>query len=198
MKAKDLAGCLAELIENHERGDNETVSGIARDNFPFQKREPTPRKPVYLRDRLRIYARDRYQCRYFGDRLLFPGVLEIIRYKFGATLFPADTKWRVANSHWIYWKLCPVVDHKQCSAMGGESVSSDSNLVTTSMFRNTQKMHWSLDDMGWRDRGEEGADTQWDGLVGWFRSHMASASNGEWEDPQIKRWCGAIQLRRGI
>lgn len=176
------------LIAEIER-DLNLAQRMAQEHFPFKVQQRAKRKPISRKDQAAIFQRDQYRCRYFGDRLLFPGVLLLLEK---LKCFPADENYRIANSHWVYWWFSPVVDHKEAVAAAEGDPNHSDNLVTTSNFRNIQKGPWTLKQMGWKDRGLPSADEAWDGMTGWFRRYMRTAPAEVWNYRNLRKWAAAI------
>ena len=189
-----MAQQLAEVLARLQAEGEEKAMALARSYFPFTSRTASRRKQMSRKMQVQIFERDRYRCRYFGDRLVFPGILLLLEKEL-QECFPAHQNFRVAESHPIYWWLSPVVDHVASIASGIENPDDVSNLVTTSAFRNTQKMHWSMEDMGWKVRDVPSNDETWDGLVAWFKDYMCSASPDTWKHRSLCAWSAAIGLK---
>jgi hypothetical protein len=186
---------LGEILFQLGEGKKERAIELGKLHFPFETKIGAARKRINYKEQVKIFGRDKYRCRYFGDRLVFPGVLLLIEKEL-KECFPVHEYYRVAQSHPIYWRLWPVVDHVESVASGVADAGDMLNLLTTSTFRNTQKMHWSIDDMGWRDQGLPSTDETWDGLMGWFRGYMKRTPSAElWGYRNLRAWCAAIDLK---
>lgn len=181
-----------ELLVEHLATNVKLAQRMAQEHFPFEGRRGVRRRRISLKKQIEIFQRDKYRCRYFGDRLVFPGVLILLEKQLGEECFPADRNYRVVNSHWIYWWLWPVVDHKEAVPAGVRNPNDPNNLVTTSTFRNIQKGPWTMDQMRWRDMGLPSADEAWDGMTGWFRRYMGTAPSEVWHHRNLRQWARAI------
>jgi hypothetical protein len=194
MTMPDPAESLLEILSRLSEGNRQGAVELGKLYFPFKSKISAGRKRISYTRQVEIFERDKYRCRYFGDRLMFPGVLLLVEKEL-AECFPVHKNYRVAESHPIYWTLWPVVDHMESVASGIKNAGDIGNLITTSTYRNTQKMHWSIKDMDWRDRGLPSADDTWDGLVGWFREYMGRTTSSElWDYRNLRAWCAAIRL----
>jgi len=90
----------------------------------------------------------------------------------------------MAESHIAYWELFPTVDHIVPLARGGPD--DEGNWATTSMFRNSAKSNWTLEELGWT-LYPPGEPRDWDGLMGWFLS-FAEINPQILQDRYINRW----------
>ncbi len=98
--------------------------------------------------------------------------------------FPAHPNWKMSASHIMFWELSPTLNHVVPVARGG--ADDESNLVTTSMLRNSAKSNWSLDELGWHLL-PPGDFTHWDGMLRWFlafiehdASHLSDSYTRSW------------------
>jgi hypothetical protein len=124
----------------------------------------TPRGTWSLGRLAALFARDGFTDRYSGTRLVFPGTLRALSVLL-AESFPYHRNWKQSETHPAFWELYPTFDHVIPVARGGSD--DESNVVTTSMVRNSAKSNWLLEELGWPlDRAPivEG----WDGLSQWF------------------------------
>jgi 5-methylcytosine-specific restriction endonuclease McrA len=110
------------------------------------------------------FRRDGFTDRYFGDRLIFPGTLMALSVLLGQS-FPYHRNWKQSETHPAFYELYPTIDHVIPLARDGKD--DESNMVTTSMLRNSAKANWLLEELGWPvDRAP--VAPSWDGLLGWF------------------------------
>ncbi len=106
--------------------------------------------------------------------------------------FPFHPNWKTDVTHPAYWELGATVDHLIPVSRGG--ADDESNWVTTSMARNSAKMNWTLEELGWvlHPPGDFG---EWDGLMHWFleytRSHPEMLANAS-----VRQWHRAAKLAR--
>ena len=118
----------------------------------------------------RVFLRDGFIDRYSGDRLIFPPVFRAISQALPKA-FPFHPNWKADQTHPGYWELGATIDHYQALAIGGKH--EESNWFTTSMARNSAKLNWSLEHLGWKFH-EPGDLKNWDGLLGWFLEYTES------------------------
>ncbi len=151
-----------------EGAADEAVS-IAKRDYPFAPESITKRQygPV---ESTRLFVRDGFADRYTGERLIFPPVLRILSGALPAQ-FPFHPNWKTEVTHPAYWEVGATVDHLVPVTRGG--ADNESNWVTTSMARNSAKMNWTLDDLGWTLH-PPGNFRDWDGLVGWFLAYIVA------------------------
>ena len=79
--------------------------------------------------------------------------------------FPYHPNWKTDVTHPAYWEVGATIDHLVPVTRGGPD--DESNWVTTSMARNSAKMNWTLDELGWQLHAP-GNFAEWDGLMRWF------------------------------
>jgi hypothetical protein len=100
---------------------------------------------------------------------VFPPVLRVL-----STVLPADfpyhPNWKTDLTHPAYWEVGATIDHVRPVSRGG--ADDESNWVTTSMARNSAKMNWTLEELGWT-LVPSGDFRAWDGLLHWFLSFAA-------------------------
>ncbi|MBN8671468.1 MAG: HNH endonuclease [Chitinophagales bacterium] len=109
----------------------------------------------------KVFLRDGFIDRYSGEKLLFPGIFRILQLELPND-FPAQSNWKMKETHMVYWELFPTIDHVIPIARGGKD--TEDNWVTTSMKRNSAKANWLLDEIGWT-LNNPGDLKEWDGLV---------------------------------
>jgi hypothetical protein len=86
-----------------------------------------------------VFLRDGFIDRYAGDKLLFPGIFRILKLELPHA-FPYYLKWKMNETHIVYWELFPTIDHIFPIARGGQDLS---------MLRNSAISNWTLEEMGW-------------------------------------------------
>jgi len=132
---------------------------------------------------VRVFERDRYTDRYFGSRLVFPGTLRALSILL-TDAFPYHPNWKQSETHPAVWDLYPTIDHIVPVARGG--ADEESNVVTTSMLRNSAKGNWLLEELRWPlERAPVVAG--WDGLVGWFKTAHSCYSLLR-QDAMVQQW----------
>ena len=57
-----------------------------------------------------VFVRDGFIDRYSGAHLLFPGTIRLVS-RLLPSEFPFHSKWKMSETHMIYWELSPTIDH---------------------------------------------------------------------------------------
>ncbi len=135
-------------------------------------------KPVRLdraihqsnKESTRVFVRDGFLDRYTGERLIFPPVLRVLSIVL-PDKFPYHPNWKTVVTHPAFWKVGATIDHVVPVTRGG--ADDESNWVTTSMARNSAKMNWTLEELGWTLH-PPGNFGEWDGLLHWFLEYTAT------------------------
>ncbi len=128
---------------------------------------------------LRIWRRDRFQDRYSGERLVFPGTLILLAVILPDVIpYPDPPRPKRERTHQMLFELFAVADHviplsrpEQLRAAGLADPNDDANLVTTSAANHTAKGIALPAEIGWTCHGIPEAST-WDGLSGWFLEYL--------------------------
>ncbi len=143
-------------------GRTDSAVSILERDYPFAPELVIKRRFRSL-DYTRVFIRDGFVDRYTGERLVFPPVLRILSHALPER-FPYHPNWKTQVTHPAYWELGATIDHRVPVTRGG--VDEPSNWLTTSMARNSAKMNWTVEEVGWRvwPAGDFG---QWDGLIRW-------------------------------
>lgn len=152
----DAAGMIAHKKMNE-------AAQIVREGLAFVPVAKELRK-YNLEQQMEQFFRDGFIDRYFGTRLVNPGMLRVL----SETLpneFPFHPNWKTNECHDAYWELQPTIDHVIPIAQGGADDSS--NWATTSMRGNQAKSRFKLDQLHWT-LYPEGAIEDWDGLSSLF------------------------------
>lgn len=116
----------------------------------------------------KIFIRDGFIDRYSGKRLVFPPILRLLS-KLMPEVFPFQKNWKMTECHIAYWQLFPTVDHIVPVSRGGKN--EDGNTVTTSMLKNSAKLNWLLEELGW-ELYPPGELKEWDGLIHLFIEYV--------------------------
>jgi len=126
---------------------------------------PQTTRSTWSRVRLtRLFVRDGFTDRYFGELLVFPGALRALTLLLPEQI-PYHRNWKQSETHPAYWEVYPTLDHVIPVARGG--ANDESNAITTSMVRNAAKSNWQIEELGWPAvRAPVASD--WDGLLPWF------------------------------
>jgi hypothetical protein len=161
---------------------DQAISLLKRD-YPFAPDLVTKRQYGPF-ESTRVFVRDGFTDRYTGGRLIFPPVLRLISVELPLE-FPSHPNWKTDVTHPAFWEIGATVDHLVPVTRGG--ADDDSNWVTTSMARNSAKMNWTLDELGW-SLHPPGDFKEWDGLIHWFLEYtnehpalIAKASMRQWQ-----------------
>lgn len=163
-------------------GNPGSAARVLRWDYPFAPEEVTTRRygPV---EATGVFVRDGFIDRYTGARLIFPPVLRIVSAILPSE-FPFHPNWKTTATHPAFWEVGATVDHLVPVTRGG--ADNESNWVTTSMARNSAKMNWTLDELGWTLH-PLGDLREWDGMVRWFLEYtevypetLSSSSIRQW------------------
>ena len=163
---------LGEVCEHLLAGDMRSAADVANTRYPFVPIVPASRGYGEARC-VAIFRRDGFTDRYSGEPLVFPGTLRLLSLLLPVQ-FPFQKNWRTAETHVMFWELFPTLDHVVPVCRGG--TDDDTNLVTTSMLRNSAKANWLLEELGW-ELAAQRQMSNWDGLVGWFMRFLAKDSS---------------------
>lgn len=169
-------------------GADEAAASLLRRDYPFAPESITKRRYGAI-DATRIFVRDGFLDRYTGERLVFPPVLRVISSALPAE-FPFHPNWKTDVTHPAYWEIGATIDHLVPVSRGGADDAS--NWVTTSMARNSAKMNWTLDELGWSLR-PAGDFREWDGLIRWFLEYT-STHREIIGNASVRQWRRAAEL----
>lgn len=183
----DRSTIITRVCEFIETDNLSMAAALINRDYPFEPVATVERK-YGVSQATRVFVRDGFIDRYAGTRLIFPGVLRICSLAM-PDAFPFHPNWRMRDTHEAFWELSPTIDHVIPIARGG--ADNESNWVTTSMRRNSAKSNWTLEQLGWQlhPSGDIG---DWDGLLGWFRTHVASHPL-LLQNPSIRQWNNAVR-----
>lgn len=148
----------------------------------FQPEPIVPRRYGPL-ESTAVFVRDGFIDRYSGNRLVFPPVLRVISMMLPDE-FPFHPNWKTDVTHRASWEVGATIDHLVPVTRGG--AGNESNWLTTSMARNSAKMNWTIDELGW-PLHPAGNFNQWDGLLRWFVEYSA-AHPSVTANPSIRQW----------
>lgn len=202
-----VASICASLLDN----DLEGARNLARERLPFipipkkaksstiekkeknNKQGKVTRKGIKEINKLLVWQRDGYRCRYTGKRLVFPQTLELL-----SLILPQELPYdnpphgKYDRTHILMWELFPVIDHVVPVRSHSDPVVANNvdNLVTASAMVNSEKSDIYLDDLGWKLHPPEPL-ADWDGLTTWYVTYLEQ--NKHWLDhPTSKE-----RLKRG-
>ena len=164
----EKSASIASICQAVGEGDLDAAMAIATLKYPFAPKAIEKRQYGPL-ESTQVFVRDGFLDRYTGEQLVFPPVLRILSCVLPAHL-PYHPNWKTDVTHPAYWEISATVDHLVPIARGG--ADDESNWVTTSMARNSAKLHWTLDDLGWQLQ-PPGRMDDWDGLITWFLTFTA-------------------------
>jgi hypothetical protein len=185
----DKARVIKSVCDALSSDDLLAAADIARHQYPLLNQPPAARN--YSEGQaLVIFLRDGFVDRYSGNRLVFPAVLRILSVLLPDE-FPFHRNWKMIETHPAYWELFPTLDHVVPIARGGQD--NETNLVSTSMLRNSAKANWTLEELGW-SLHPPGSLSEWDGLLAWFLG-FAEADKRVLKDKYISRWRRAALSR---
>ena len=186
-RAMDASLVLKAVCRDLLEGSNDTAADLLRREYPFAP-EPTGKRNYGPRTATRIFIRDGFIDRYTGRRLIFPPVLRVISMALPVD-FPYHKNWKSSATHRAYYELAATIDHLVPASRGG--TDEDGNLRTTSMARNSAKLNWSLEQLGWTEY-PPGDLREWDGLarriLDYTKVHPEPLQNGS-----IRTWCNAAR-----
>ena len=187
----DKSDTLTSVCDALAVGALDVAASTLKHGYPFVATAITSRRygPI---ESTRVFVRDGFVDRYGGGRLVFPPVLRVLSTVLPVE-FPYHANWKTNTTHPAYWELCATVDHVVPVSRGGGD--DDSNWVTTSMVRNSAKLNYSLEELGWtlKPRGDLRA---WDGLLGWFLRYVAAhgeLSRAAWLKPWHRAAASAVR-----
>src|SRR5580704_11387234 len=142
MERADLLASVCALLE---AGDVAAARTALLDRYPCPA--PATRRNAWSSTRLMaVFVRDGFTDRYFGTKLVFPGTLRALSLLV-SDAFPYHRNWKQSETHPAFWELYPTIDHIVPVARGG--ADDESNVVTTSMLRNSAKSNWLREEVGW-------------------------------------------------
>lgn len=121
---------------------------------------PAIKRRTVEREKIAVFARDRWTCRFCGSRTIDLRVLKLVSRAF-PTEFPYHSHWKFGHSHLIYWTHSTSLEHVVPIARGG--LDESSNFVTTCYACNDARGHYLLDELGWALR--EPTSSTWLGLT---------------------------------
>jgi hypothetical protein len=178
----DIVSAACALLS---KGDAKGAAVLLAGGHPSERVEVTPRAHTAT-EALRVFQRDGFIDRYSGNRLMFPGVLQVLSVHLPVAL--PQPNWRGSETHFAYWELFPTINHVLPVTRGG--VDAPDNWVTTSMLRHSAKAGWTLEELGWRLQAP-GDMAEWDGLQSWFMSHL-DRSPKLMESRALRGWYQAV------
>jgi 5-methylcytosine-specific restriction endonuclease McrA len=155
---------LARVVQARLRQDTATAAAeIAAIAFTLPER--TPERWPAMSVIAAVYARDRYHCRYCGERVILTAVLRLVARLY-PDQFPYHRNWKADATHPAFIARSATLDHVHPIALGGDPLAVD-NLVTACWGCNRRKGDLDLDQLGWQLLPPP--HTTWAGLTDLFR-----------------------------
>src|SRR5438270_6311700 len=113
----DRAGVLASVCDLVAHGCHEAAAARLERDYP--RSAPSTVRRSWTAPRLvRVFVRDGFTDRYFGQRLVFPGTLRALSVLFVES-FPYHRNWKQSATHPAFYELYPTIDHVIPVARGG-------------------------------------------------------------------------------
>ena len=181
---------LARIIHARIEGDEETaLAEMTKFRFlpPERKTERWPAMSVIAS----VYARDHYQCRYCGERVILTAVMRLVSRLY-PELFPYHPNWKTGSTHPAFVSRSATLDHVQPIADGGDPLDR-ANLVTACWGCNRRKGDLRLDELGWSLI--EPSIRNWHGLTELFRPLWAAAGRPPLSEAE-RAWMRAVDTAR--
>jgi 5-methylcytosine-specific restriction endonuclease McrA len=150
---------IARLIRARITGD-ENAASAALAEMPFIPAERRTERWPAMSTIVAIYARDRYQCRYCGQRVILTALLRLVARLYPRQ-FPYHRNWKADSTHPAFISRSATLDHIEPVARGGDPTDLN-NLVTACWNCNRRKGDLDLHDLGWtlvRPRTHAGWDS---------------------------------------
>lgn len=129
----------------------------------------------------RVYARDRYQCRYCGEKTILTPVMRLLSRLFPEE-FPMHPNWKGDETHPAFVSRSTTLDHVQPIAGGGDPLD-EGNLVTACWGCNRRKGDLTLEELGWELR--EPADPHWRGLTELYEPAWTAAGRPKLSETEM-------------
>lgn len=184
----EKSAVIASVCHALGAGDPDAAVCILREGYPFAPERVTSRRYGQV-ESTRVFVRDGFVDRYTGKPLIFPPVLRVLSAVLPSD-FPFHPNWKTDVTHPAYWEVGATVDHLVPVTRGG--ADDESNWVTTSMARNSAKMNWTLEELGWTLH-PPGDVLEWDGLLRWFLEYSA-AHPESLTNASVRQWRRAAEM----
>lgn len=170
------------------QGSEEKARNCLRE-LPTSPQSCSSKRSVSPRQQADVFMRDRFMCRYCGQRTVFVPVLRLLSSIFPLE-FPYHANWKMTECHIAYWKCAASCDHISPVARGGNS--SAGNLVTACYRCNSMKQNWLLEELRWEMLSVP--NTKWDGLSSLYQKLRTRTPDGE--SPYHAEWQRVIDMAR--
>ena len=154
---------LAAVIAAYVAGETDRAT-VLIDQIRFQ---PAPRRVEKWPSHTviaRVYERDRYQCRYCGEKVVLTPVMRLVARLFPQQ-FPYQSNWKADSTHPAFVSRSATLDHVAPIADGGDPLDP-ANLATACWGCNRRKGDLRLNEIGWSL--VEPKDPDWRGLAELF------------------------------
>jgi hypothetical protein len=172
--------------------DGRTAAELQLAAIAYTPREIEARSAVPMRVVAQVFKRDKFCCRYCGQRTIITPIMELLGGLF-PDLFPFHPNWKGGATHPAIMLISPVVDHLNPGAWSGAWSDLD-NLRTSCWPCNQRKGDLTLEQLSWQELAIAHAD--WDGLT---NSYVALWTFAGCPKPTYhKRWITAFDLSRGV
>ena len=156
---KSIELIMSSRIAGDEEAAERTVSELAFE--PHSRiRAPGPVRSVISA----VYTRDRYQCRYCGQKVILTPVMRLISRLYPAQ-FPYNRNWKVAETHPAFAARAATLDHVSPVAHDSGPIGLE-RLAAACWPCNLRKGDLSLETLGWQLL--EPADESWMRLTDLF------------------------------
>src|SRR5688500_12582281 len=100
---------LKDVCEALLSGERKRAETIAHKEYPFEPIE-YPKKQWSTYRSTKIFIRDGFIDRYWGQRLIFPATMRLLSHIMPKE-FPYHPNWKLSDGHIMYWELSPTLDH---------------------------------------------------------------------------------------
>jgi 5-methylcytosine-specific restriction endonuclease McrA len=182
---------LAEVIHARLRSDHPAaLTAITTIGFtlPARRADKEPSKTIIAR----IFARDRYQCLYCGERVILTAVMRLIARLY-PDQFPYHPGWKTDATHPAFTTRSATLDHLQPIAGGGDPLA-EANLVTACWTCNRRKGDLTLDELAGGTLLQP-RDTDWQGLSELYRPLWEASGRPELGEEE-RGWMRAVDRGR--
>ena len=144
-------------------GETEDAGFVIHKNYPFVPIKKETRT-YGAGQQLEQFFKDGFIDRYFGAKMINPGMLRIFSEKLPKT-FSFQSSGKTYECGVIYRDFQPSLDHIVPISRGGSN--DPSNWITTSMKGNSAKCNYTLEQLNWQ-LYPKGDIQEWDGLSSLF------------------------------
>jgi 5-methylcytosine-specific restriction endonuclease McrA len=117
------------------------------------------------------FLRDRFVCRYCGQRLVPVCLLSVVGHLFPAQV-PYVSTYKQGFIHSLYWLIGAEADHIVPCTRGGDWTDPE-NHATACVLCNSRKSDWTLDELGWTIQPR--LMTRWNGALPTYRDAWEAA-----------------------